>query len=158
MQAKIGDTITRSDGRRFKLAGILNDGWVANDLDGFASPVFLSAAELATGFGVDSVEQPETETQTLIRRDREATDETAGLYFGRKPSKPQLLPPEGSPERLFTERAAQDIYRDADRLAEYELAEVDVSPAVAALLDDLIAARNSVEPVEPKAKPRRRRS
>jgi hypothetical protein len=157
----IGDTLSRKDGRRFELTGTLNDSYVLSDLDGpFSAPFVLTLDELRSSFDVDYVATPKTEAQIREQLDRDAAEKNAA-YFGRNPSKPRLLPPEDSPERKFVDREAQSIFADADRLAAFEIGELEVSPPVALVLDALIADRNQANPVKPKAKakpaPRRRR-
>lgn len=156
MQAKIGDTITRQDGHRFRLSGIQGNDYVAESLDGgFSPPQRYSLAELLAGFDIDGVELPATEAEIIARNDREANKQNES-YFGRGAKPQPVLPPEGSPERQFLEHAAAEIIADADQLARYELGEVEASPAVAALVDEWLSARNAAEPLE-EVKPAARR-
>ncbi len=155
MKARLGDTITRQDGRRYRLCAADENGrFIVEPLDAFGPVEAYAEAELLTGFDVTAVAKAESEQDIMRRLDREATDAAREAYFtGRE--KPPVLPRAGSPERAFVERAAEDIFADADKLAAYEIGRLEVSPPVAALLDRLIAGRNDAEPVRPRRRRRR---
>ena len=157
MQAKIGDIIRRQDGHRFRLSGVMGNDYVADDLDGgFSAPHRFSLGELLTGFNIDGVETPESDAETIARLDREENAENA-KYFGQGAKPQPVLPPEGSPERQFVEHAAAQIIADADALAQYELGEIETSPAVTALVDAWLDARNAAQAAEDGVKPAARR-
>ena len=116
--AKVGDILTRPDGRRIRLAGIMSGEFVAEPIDEFGTPFRLTAAELMAYDGVDDPTTPaeSTEREIMIHADARASAE-ANRAYGSSHSKSRRarrreqelaklgrteeFPPPGSPEAIF---------------------------------------------------------
>ena len=108
---RIGDEITRHDGRRFKLVGTRDGQWIATALDCFAPPLPISARDLSNGFDVEDPTPPDVNESDIMRQsDHEATVEANHAYGRVKAadeprSAATVGPPPGSPEAFFASLA-----------------------------------------------------
>ena len=122
--ASVGDILTRPDGKRIRLAGVLNGEFVAEPLDDFGTPFRVSAAEL-TAYGVGDPTPPSEDSypEAMRRADSAATAQANREYGQSHPEtrrarrraaqlaqlgQTEQFPPEGSPEAVFAAEAASD--------------------------------------------------
>ena len=98
----VGDEITRDrDGARFRLVGVSEGQWVAAPLEGFGSPVRLSARELAGFVGASN---PRTDPDPYATETQGWNVLSEAAEANRLREAPQAL----SPEEFFNETAAAD--------------------------------------------------
>jgi len=123
--AEIGDILSRPDGKRIRLAGVLGGEFVAEPLDDFGPPFRVTAAELVGAYGVADPTTPSEDSypEVMCRADAAATAE-ANRAFGEahpetrrarrraeqlaKLGQTEQFPPAGSPEAVFAAEASDD--------------------------------------------------
>lgn len=122
--AEIGDILSRPDGKRVRLAGVLQGCFVAEPLDEFGTPFKLTAAELMAYGVTDPTPPPEDSYPEAMRRaDARATAEALRAYGRSHPEalkarrreqqleklgRTEAFPPPGSPEAVFAAAANDD--------------------------------------------------
>ena len=125
--AKVGDILSRPDGRRIRLAGVMAGEFVAEPLDEHGTPFRVTAAELLAYDGVTdpTIPSENTEREIMIRSDARASAEANRAYGSShsesrrarrrkqelaKLGRTEEFPPPGSPEATL--KAAAEVSDD----------------------------------------------